>query len=146
MTEKGWWSEAQDKALVLECRQQVRDALAKAEKQLKPSVVHLFTDVYGIFNFTNSSRSQYSQIHDFGLLVLANFSFHAYRQAKSRNHKASRKSNSWAWEFFGARQWLFFDKTTDTVPPNLQEQKAELEQHLKKYPDEYPTDLHSRSL
>jgi hypothetical protein len=34
----------------------------------------------------------------------------------------------------------------DTIPPNLQEQKTELELHLRKYPDEYPTDLHSKSL
>jgi len=78
--QRGWWDEAQDKALVLECRHAVRDALAKAEKQLKPGIVHLFTDVY------------------------------------------------------------------DTMPQNLQEQKAELEQHLKKYPDEYPIDQHSKSL
>jgi len=80
LVNSGWWSEAQDKALVLECRQQVRDALAKAERQLKPAIVHLFTDVL------------------------------------------------------------------DTIPLNLQEQKNELELHLRKYPDEYPTDLHSKSL
>lgn len=48
LAKKGWWNEEKDKALVLECRQQVRDALGKAEKQLKPGIVHLFTDVYGI--------------------------------------------------------------------------------------------------
>jgi len=46
MDKKGWWSEEQDKALVAESRQLVRDALGKAEKQLKPALVHLFTDVY----------------------------------------------------------------------------------------------------
>lgn len=80
ITQKGWWDEASDKALMLECRQSVREALGKAEKQLKPGIVHLFTDVL------------------------------------------------------------------DTMTPNLQQQKTELELHLKKYPDEYPTDLHSKSL
>jgi len=46
MEKRGWWSEEQDKQFVQEARQQVRDSLGKAEKQLKPDLVHLFTDVY----------------------------------------------------------------------------------------------------
>lgn len=97
LAKKGWWNEEKDKALVLECRQQVRDALGKAEKQLKPGIVHLFTDVYGILISL--------------FLFLGLFLIHL-----------------------------------DTIPQNLQEQKAELEQHLRKYPDEYPVDIHSKSL
>lgn len=77
---QGWWNEEQDKALAVESRQAVRDALGKAEKQLKPALVHLFTDVY------------------------------------------------------------------DTIPSHLQNQKQQLERHLKLYPDEYPIDSHSKSL
>jgi len=80
MVNKGWWTEDQDTAVLAESRQAVREALNKAEKQLKPSLEHLFTDVY------------------------------------------------------------------DSVPPNLQEQKRELEEHLKLYPDAYHTELHSKSL
>jgi len=80
LVRKQWWTDEQDTLLVAESRQSVRDALMKAEKQLKPAVVHMFTDVY------------------------------------------------------------------DTVPQHLEEQKQELEKHLKEYPDEYPTDTHSKSL
>lgn len=80
MVKKGWWTEDQDTGVVAECRQNVREALGRAEKQLKPAVEHLFTDVY------------------------------------------------------------------DTIPEHLDEQKRELEAHLKLYPDAYPTDIHSKSL
>ena len=96
----GWWTEPQDKALVLECRQQVRDALAKAERQLKPGIVHLFTDVYDIL----------------------------IRKAKIN--------------YIYKHYWFY----EDTIPASLQEQKTELELHLRKHPDEYPIDLHSKSL
>jgi 2-oxoisovalerate dehydrogenase E1 component alpha subunit len=77
---QGWWSDELDKNLLAECRQLVRDALGKAEKQLKPALVHLFTDVY------------------------------------------------------------------DTIPPHIEQQKLQLERHLKLHPDEYPIDIHSSNL
>lgn len=80
MMKKGWWSEEQEASVIAESRTAVREALMKAEKQLKPAVVHLFTDVY------------------------------------------------------------------DVIPPHLEAQKQELERHLKAYPEEYPTEIHSKSL
>jgi len=79
MVKKSWWSEEMDQPLVQECRTAVREALAKAEKALKPDIAHLFTDVY------------------------------------------------------------------DTMPKHLLEQKAELEKHLRLYPEEYPLESHAKS-
>eukprot|EP01132_Coremiostelium_polycephalum_P005682 gene5682-7072_t len=77
MVRKGWWTEDRDKALIAESRQSVRDALNRAEKQLKPPIADIFTDVY------------------------------------------------------------------DVLPPNLKEQQAELLEHLKLYPDDYPIDQYA---
>ncbi|EGC32402.1 3-methyl-2-oxobutanoate dehydrogenase [Dictyostelium purpureum] len=46
MDRKGWWSDAQEKELITEARQTVRDSLVVAEKQFKPSISEIFTDVY----------------------------------------------------------------------------------------------------
>ncbi|KAJ3110085.1 hypothetical protein HDU96_006929 [Phlyctochytrium bullatum] len=43
---KGWWNEDQDQALRKQCRTDVLAAFGRAEKYKKPSVEHLFTDVY----------------------------------------------------------------------------------------------------
>ncbi|KYR01060.1 3-methyl-2-oxobutanoate dehydrogenase [Tieghemostelium lacteum] len=46
MLRKGWWDEDREKAFIAESRQTVRDALNRAEKQKKPPISELFTDVY----------------------------------------------------------------------------------------------------
>lgn len=43
---EGWWSDAEDKEFRQFCRKSVLDAMAKAEKKLKPNPMLLFTDVY----------------------------------------------------------------------------------------------------
>ncbi|GAM25153.1 hypothetical protein SAMD00019534_083280, partial [Acytostelium subglobosum LB1] len=46
MVRKGWWSEELEKTTVKEAREAVKNALMKAEKQKKPKISELFTDVY----------------------------------------------------------------------------------------------------
>ncbi|KAJ3097102.1 hypothetical protein HDU97_005278 [Phlyctochytrium planicorne] len=43
---KGWWNEDAEQAFRKQCRSDVLEAFAKGEKIKKPSVKHLFTDVY----------------------------------------------------------------------------------------------------
>ncbi|MCL4138533.1 UNVERIFIED_CONTAM: hypothetical protein GTU68_037079 [Idotea baltica] len=46
MVSKGWWDEAQEKKWKDDCKKQVMQAFAKAEKKLKPNWKELFKDVY----------------------------------------------------------------------------------------------------
>jgi 2-oxoisovalerate dehydrogenase E1 component alpha subunit len=46
MQHRGWWNEDKDKELQTRARQNVLDALKKAETQPKPPIEDLFTDVY----------------------------------------------------------------------------------------------------
>ncbi|EGG20376.1 3-methyl-2-oxobutanoate dehydrogenase [Cavenderia fasciculata] len=78
MLKRNWWTEDQDKEVVSSVRSQVRESLMRAEKQKKPAISELFTDVY------------------------------------------------------------------DVPTKNLLEQKAELFEHLKLYPDEYPIDQYAQ--
>ncbi len=78
MQRKGWWSEEQEKNLRTELRAQTLAALARAEKNQRPNINELFTDVYA------------------------------------------------------------------ELPPHIAEQKAELAEHLAKYPHDYPVDLHAK--
>jgi 2-oxoisovalerate dehydrogenase E1 component alpha subunit len=73
---KGLWSEEKEKEYQDAVRKEVLTAFSKAEKRKKPSLEHMFTDVY------------------------------------------------------------------DDIPPHLKEQQEELLEHLKKYPNDYPTENH----
>ncbi|KAF2071849.1 hypothetical protein CYY_006841 [Polysphondylium violaceum] len=46
MVRKNWWTEDQEKAIVAESRQLVRESLMKAEKRKKPALSEIFNDVY----------------------------------------------------------------------------------------------------
>ncbi|KAK5580355.1 hypothetical protein RB653_000371 [Dictyostelium firmibasis] len=46
MNHKGWWSDAQEKETIASARTSVRESLVNAEKQYKPSINEIFTDVY----------------------------------------------------------------------------------------------------
>eukprot|EP01114_Cavostelium_apophysatum_P003031 TRINITY_DN1274_c0_g1_i1.p1 TRINITY_DN1274_c0_g1~~TRINITY_DN1274_c0_g1_i1.p1 ORF type:complete len:448 (+),score=86.68 TRINITY_DN1274_c0_g1_i1:98-1441(+) len=74
---KNWWSEEEEKQLTTKAKQDVLDALKRAEHQKKPALSELWADVY------------------------------------------------------------------DKLPPNLVEQKKQLEEHLAKYPENYPIDQHA---
>lgn len=78
LDKKGWWDEEQNNALKEECQKQVLEAKAKAEREAKPHIDHLFSHVY------------------------------------------------------------------DTIPEHLLEQKAQMQEHLKKYGDKYPLKQYSQ--
>eukprot|EP01135_Chromosphaera_perkinsii_P006601 Nk52_evm3s554 gene=Nk52_evmTU3s554 len=46
MESKGWWSDEDDKSFRSATKKEIREAFSNAEKELKPEIKHLFTDVY----------------------------------------------------------------------------------------------------
>ncbi len=67
---KGWWSEEEEEALKVSQKKEVLNALADVERQLKPSLSNLFTDVYdqepwnlvSLVSYTSGSQSIISDL------------------------------------------------------------------------------------